>query len=200
MQAFTARQLAEIESNPRSKRQLEFSIGRECAHAALLELGEKEIVGVAHDRSPNWPKGFTGSISHSDSRAWSVAVRKSDVLSIGIDTESIVDAHSRIQLAAEIATKKEWGLTCNTNLDRETSFTVVFSAKESFCKSWAPITNEFFGFQDAMIESMDNTKLTIRMTSRNPNHELSPTALDVHYFVEGQDVFTATWITKTDRR
>lgn len=199
MHDYTASQLADIESEPRSKRQFEFAVGRECAHDALRMLGESEIVGISHDRSPKWPTNFAGSISHSDVRAWAAAIRQDELLSIGIDTETMVTPHSRTQLADEIATNAEWKIALAADHDPETAFTLVFSAKESYYKCWAPVTGEFFGFHDATIESMDFEKVTLLTASRNPNFGQRPKTLDVYYLVDGDSVFTATWIRVTDR-
>lgn len=48
------------------RRQAELAVGRLLAGWAIATLGGTELwVKQSHDRSPQWPAGFTGSISHS---------------------------------------------------------------------------------------------------------------------------------------
>ncbi|MFZ4478384.1 MAG: 4'-phosphopantetheinyl transferase family protein [Rhodoferax sp.] len=77
-------------------RLIEFSHGRMHARMALARLGlHGAIVPMAPDRSPLWPPGFTGSISHvpadrvenSDGQVIAVAARLSDCAGVGVDLE-----------------------------------------------------------------------------------------------------------------
>ncbi len=77
-------------------RLLEFAHGRMHARIALARLGLRgAVVPMAHDRSPIWPPGFTGSISHvgadrasgSDGQVIAVVARLSDCAGIGLDLE-----------------------------------------------------------------------------------------------------------------
>src|SRR5438876_11927142 len=48
-------------------RQSIFDMGRACAAELLAELGSRETsVAMAADRSPVWPQGYVGSITHTD--------------------------------------------------------------------------------------------------------------------------------------
>src|SRR5712692_4858780 len=48
-------------------RQLIFDTGRACAAELLADLGSRETsVAMAADRSPVWPQGYVGSITHTD--------------------------------------------------------------------------------------------------------------------------------------
>jgi 4'-phosphopantetheinyl transferase EntD len=77
-------------------RLLEFAHGRMHARIALARLGLRgAVVPMAHDRSPIWPPGFTGSISHvgadrasgSDGQVIAVVARLSDCAGVGLDLE-----------------------------------------------------------------------------------------------------------------
>jgi enterobactin synthetase component D len=49
-----------------AKRQAEYLAGRVCARAALQRLDGRDYVpGTHEDRSPVWPAGIHGSITHS---------------------------------------------------------------------------------------------------------------------------------------
>jgi 4'-phosphopantetheinyl transferase EntD len=77
-------------------RLLEFAHGRMHARIALARLGLRgAVVPMAQDRSPIWPPGFTGSISHvradrangCDGQVIAVAARLSDCAGVGLDLE-----------------------------------------------------------------------------------------------------------------
>ena len=191
---YSESQRQSIEDSPRNKRQIDFDMGRFCAHDALSQFGVHETVGTADDRSPIWPGRFVGSISHSESRAWASVGTKSDLTALGVDTETIVDASSLKHLKGEIGIDAEWALLEEFGLTPEVAFTILFSAKESFYKCWAPITGEFFGFHQAELTHVDNEKIRLEMTAKNPNFGQEPNGLDVYYFVDPTDVFTVAWM------
>src|SRR5205814_2684364 len=59
------------------KRRAEFFAGRLCAMLAIEELcGMAHAVPVKPDRSPSWPEGLLGSITHTDHRALAVVASK----------------------------------------------------------------------------------------------------------------------------
>lgn len=176
-------------------RESEFKAGRFCAQQALSTWGQDDPVGQADDRSPVWPKGFSGSISHSKNWVWSSAAKSNQILSIGVDTEAIVDAATRSQTWEQVAAIDELRTLEALDLDPATEFTVLFSAKEAFYKCWYPVAKQFFYFKDAFVESCLPGQLTIRPTTGNPISKLTPKQLTVQYFVDSSDVFTVCWMT-----
>ena len=180
----------------KAARQSEFAAGRFCAQQALSRWNEYGPVGKSKDRSPNWPAGFSGSISHSKNWVWAAASKSDQIRSIGVDTEPIVDATTRSQTWEQAATRTELQTIQALGLDPNTEFTVLFSAKEAFYKCWYPVAKEFFYFKDAIVESCQPGKLTIRPTNDNPISDLQPSHLTVQYFVDAEDVFTVAWLTR----
>ncbi len=175
-------------------RRRQFEAGRTCAQAALLQLRETGLVGVAPDRSPIWPDGFVGSITHSSNWTWAAVAADAELRSIGIDTESLLESKIADQLESEIATPGEWALAQTLGLNWSTTFALVFSAKESFYKCWYPVTHEYFDFKQARLVAADCHKLTFKNQPGNPNIKLAPGKLDSFYFVDDQNVFTLTWM------
>jgi enterobactin synthetase component D len=175
-------------------RQLQFESGRECARAALLQLGETGAVGVAADRTPIWPAGFVGSITHSQNWTWAAVAADHAIRSIGIDTETLLEPAIADQLQDEIATPDEWKLANNLGWNWSTTFALLFSAKESFYKCWYPVTRAYFDFKQARLVAADRHKLTFANQPHNPNIQLGPRELDSFYFVDDQNVFTLTWM------
>jgi 4'-phosphopantetheinyl transferase EntD len=133
-------------------RRREFATGRHCARAALARLGfapapiVKDALG-----GPRWPDGVVGSITHCAGYRAAAVARASDLAAIGIDAEpaeplppGVLDLicmpRERAQLA-ELATG--WP---GVPWDR-----LLFSAKESVYKAWAPVMARFLDFDGAGI-------------------------------------------------
>ena len=179
------------------KRQQEYATGRRCAESLLKKLGNGEQVWTNPDRSPKWPKGFAGSISHSPNWVWAAVGKSWEVLSIGIDTESVATKQTREQIQFEIATPREMEVCQSIQLSTEQIFTVAFSAKEAFFKCCYPLFGEYFGFEHASIESATNSQLEIKTLPSHPCLDSMPTSLNVHYIATESDVFTITWMEPT---
>lgn len=134
------------------KRQYEFLAGRYCAQLCLERLGLHPMaaVGFADNRSPIWPPGFIGSITHTHGWASAVVGRRSDFLSIGLDIEhEITETKAQIiqhicRDPAEVDRLSQRGL-----LTEKEALTLVFSAKESLYKALFPRVQSFFGFHAA---------------------------------------------------
>ena len=177
-----------------TKRQREFAAGRSCAATLLNRWNVAEEVGVADDRSPIWPAGFIGSISHSDNWVWSVVAEAAQTRSLGIDTEIVVSADTREMLNEDIVTEQERLILQSLELSPEVAFTLAFSAKEAFYKCWYPVTQAFFEFKQVAIQSCTSSTIRIACLESNPNFNLTPTWLDVHFVATDRDVFNATWM------
>ncbi len=176
-------------------RQGEFQAGRFCAQQVLSSWNVDKPIHRSTDRSPIWPEGFSGSISHSKNWVWASLAKSDPIRSIGIDTEAIVDASTRSETLEQTATLEELRTLEALELDPCAEFTVLFSAKEAFYKCWYPVSKQYFGFKDAIVESCMPGQLTIRPTENNPISQSEPSHSTVEYFVDSQDVFTVCWMT-----
>ena len=184
---------SEVPDN-KTKRQREFDAGRSCTSTLLNRWGVSEKVGVSDDRSPIWPAGFAGSISHSDNWVWAVVAQSRDCHSIGVDTEIVVSSETLQTLHEEVITVQELSVIESLGLSPPVAFTVAFSAQEAFYKCWYPITKAFFEFKQVAIESCTPDTIRIASLDSNPNFKISPASLDVHFHTTKSDVFTATWM------
>ena len=180
--------------DPRRRRQIEFAAGRSCAHSLLQEFGEHSRVGQNPDRSPDWPSGFCGSISHSDNFVWALVADNQHLRSIGIDTESIVDPQTCLLIEADIISEQELAVVTAAGMEPELALTLAFSAKEAFYKCWYPVNPKFFDFRQATIVACDENKLSILSNSTNPNFMSDPGTLQVPYLVHDQNVFSVSWM------
>lgn len=135
-----------------AKRRREFATGRFCARAALRHFGVRSAsINVNRDRSPAWPEGFVGSITHTQGYCGAAVARSALWLGIGIDAE----LHSSLQpelwphvLQAE---ELDW-LYAQSIESRMAMAAVIFSAKESFYKCQYPVSKRWLDFHDVSIE------------------------------------------------
>ncbi|MBM3111716.1 4'-phosphopantetheinyl transferase superfamily protein [Pseudomonas sp. P66] len=133
-----------------AKRQAEYLAGRVCARAALQRLDGRLYVPATHeDRSPIWPTGISGSITHGKGWAAAVVARNSDCQGIGLDQETLLSHERAERLVREILTEAEQQRmdSAQTGL----SVTLTFSLKESLFKALYPIVQQRFYFEHAEV-------------------------------------------------
>jgi 4'-phosphopantetheinyl transferase EntD len=132
------------------RRRREFTTGRYCARVALGRLGLVPAAITKGPRgAPRWPDGVVGSITHCAGYRGAAVARTADVRAIGIDAEpneplpggvselvSSPGERARLAALADAFPGVAW--------DR-----LLFSAKESVYKAWAPITGSFLDFLEA---------------------------------------------------
>ena len=133
------------------KRQREFAAGRQAARAAMQRLNwPAAAIPSNTDRSPHWPEGLVGSISHCSDACAVVVGRKTHWESVGIDVEadcgideslwSIICSPSELRLLKELYSPNS--ASCVTRL---------FAAKEAFYKWLFPIEKIILDFQDVSV-------------------------------------------------
>lgn len=142
-----------------SKRQTEFLAGRICAHEALRRVtGVPGIPAVGEDRSPCWPTGVVGSITHGAGWAAVVAARSEQWRGLGLDVEKLLPVTRADRLAAEILTPRELeGYAERPDAQRALLVTLTFSIKESLFKALYPLVNTRFYFQEAELIHYDSS-------------------------------------------
>ena len=154
----------------RPGRAREFAAGRLCARQALERLGRAgwDLL-VAPDRSPQWPPGIAGSISHTTGYCCAAVCEQDRFRSIGLDVE--IDRRVTADLHGQFLTASEQAALLGMS-DNEAGrrATLIFSAKEAFYKCQYPLTSEWLDFADIEVEVPDDLReagrLTIRPTRR----------------------------------
>ncbi|MFN3129439.1 4'-phosphopantetheinyl transferase [Roseibium sp.] len=139
-------------ANAVPSRRSEFFAGRACARKAMQDLGFRPTaIGVGPDRSPIWPPGLIGSISHCKTVCLAAVARQTgEVLSIGLDIEP--DGPLPEDLWNTICTADERKLLSELPENRRARRALrIFTAKESAYKAQYPLTLEFFDFEDLEI-------------------------------------------------
>ncbi len=161
------------------KRRLEFTAGRLLAREALKQLGVgPSPLLPAKDRSPIWPAGIAGTISHTrDFCAVAVATHNNSRC-LGMDVEE--SSPLRDELIERICTERELGWLASREKageDRGRLGKLIFSAKEAFYKCQYPLTARFLEFEDVELE-IDLDSSTFTATVRPEVNEL-PTDLQL---------------------
>lgn len=134
-------------------RKNEFILGRLSASLASSRLTGQELLelNVLESRAPQWPSKLVGSISHNQAYVCCLVGLRSRYKSVGIDLEEL--GRTKLELGKQIFhpldIKEVEGMTA------EEVLTIVFSCKEALFKLLHPLVHQFFGFQDAYVDSID---------------------------------------------
>lgn len=143
------------------RRQREFAAGRAAARKALHNLGLGGCaIPAREDRSPQWPPGVVGSISHADGICVVVVSTKSACRSLGVDVEPdlAVDA----ELWPSIGTRRETDRIGKAAQDHQPFLaTRLFTAKEAFYKWQFQITRVLLDFHEVEVEPAENDRFEI---------------------------------------
>jgi 4'-phosphopantetheinyl transferase EntD len=131
-------------------RAAEFRAGRHCARAALARLGVTAgAVPRGGDRAPRWPAGAVGAITHTQGYAAAAVGLEIAYASIGIDAEPNLPLPPVVAGKVLQPAERRWLARVGTG-DGVCWDRLLFSAKESVYKVWAPLTGgAWLGFLDA---------------------------------------------------
>jgi 4'-phosphopantetheinyl transferase EntD len=145
------------------KRRREFAAGRAAARVAMAASGMvPAAVGMAPDRSPVWPKGVTGGITHTRNCALAALGSELALGGIGIDVEERTPL--KAQLVSEICTDAErtW---LSGRPESHILAKLIFCAKEAAYKCQFPVSRKVFGFDVLDTDfNMENNRFTARFT------------------------------------
>jgi enterobactin synthetase component D / holo-[acyl-carrier protein] synthase len=133
------------------KRQREFATGRTLARRLFGKMGlETRAIGQRQNRSPIWPTGVLGSISHCDDLCV-VAVARDNVgiRSLGVDVEPTGPLPSEIW--EEVARDDEYKMLSSGKDDLAIGMLRLFSAKEAAYKCLYPVTQQTVEFHELRI-------------------------------------------------
>lgn len=150
------------------KRKKEFTAGRSLARLLLRKFNIASSIGKNDDRSPQWPAGIVGSISHTDHHCAVALGPSANFRSIGLDIEII--GHVKTELWAALFTETERNALAQTqDPDRRAMLaTLFFSAKEAFYKYQYPLTGKWVEFHAAQVKVLSRTSFQISHTVQHP--------------------------------
>ncbi len=135
-----------------AKRLADFTVGRLCARRVLADLGVHEFpLEIGRDRSPAWPPGIVGSISHTEGFGCAVAARIGSILGVGVDAETVGRVSPEIEPIV-LTERERRDLRALSGLTRQRAATIIFSAKEAYYKCQFPLTRRWLDFTDIWLE------------------------------------------------
>lgn len=145
-------------AHARDIRQREFFAGRACARAAMEMLGLPPMaVPAAPDRSPVWPEGLVGSISHCETLCVAAVARVADGFrSIGLDIEPAEALPEDILDTVCTVAEMDW-LQRQPAARRGLLARMIFSAKECAYKCQYPLTGQLIDFHAFEIGMHEHT-------------------------------------------
>ncbi len=144
----------EASLSPRAvlKRRREFTAGRVCARAALERLGVRGFaVRAAPDRTPIWPPGIVGSLSHCADACGVAIARQGSIVGLGLDVERARELEGRV-VALVCSARERARFETLPELPARLGAMAVFCAKESAYKCHYPLAQTFLDFHDVEIE------------------------------------------------
>lgn len=138
------------------RRQREFAAGRQAAREAMANIGWPPMaIPSAPDRSPVWPPGLVGSISHNRVACVAIAGRHHQVHALGIDLED--DVPIEPTLWNTICRPEELAVLASIPGSQQGRWvTRVFCAKEAFYKWQFPQTGHMLSFCDVHVTLHSN--------------------------------------------
>jgi 4'-phosphopantetheinyl transferase EntD len=166
----------------------QFTAGRACSREALSRFGLAATTPIlrGEDRAPIWPKGFVGSITHTDTWCAAAVARIEAFRAVGIDLEPATPLKEA--LWRRVCTKGERE-RLRDGPDPGLMGKIMFSAKEAVYKCQYTLTNQFLGFHAVELEVGDGT---FEAVFRQASGELQPGAvMSGRYLVEDGLVATA---------
>jgi 4'-phosphopantetheinyl transferase EntD len=133
------------------KRRAEFLTGRTYARRALGLLGHEAPSLLANpDRSPVWPEGIAGCITHTRDYCAVAAAKSPAFRSLGIDIE--IPGRLTEEIGRKVFTEAELiALAAGPETSRRERKSAVFCAKEAFYKMQFPLNKAWVGFQDVNV-------------------------------------------------
>lgn len=141
------------------KRKAEYLAGRHVAQMALKELGWAGYhIATANDRSPVWPDGVVGTITHTAQHAVCSVARRAAVRAVGIDAELFMSHELGTQVRSILVSDAETAYLQSLPMAFEQALTIVFSAKESLYKALYPEVKAFFDFTAAEVLHLDGER------------------------------------------
>lgn len=125
-------------------RHREFAAGRAAARQAMQAIGCAQIaVPMGEDRTPVWPDGLRGSISHCATACIAVVGPSPATLGIDLEPDTPLDADLIPHICMPL--ERDW-LALQPPTARGALARIIFSAKEAVFKAQYPLTRTVFGF------------------------------------------------------
>ena len=149
--------LARLPAAAAPQRRLEYLAARAAAAMLLRSQGSACIeVESEPDRAPIWPRGYTGSITHSALLAAVVVRATAPGASVGIDAQPLLDRAEASEVAGRCIHPGELAdCVRRSGLSDQQVTTLLFSAREAFFKCVDPAAQRQLWHLDVRVSALD---------------------------------------------
>lgn len=153
-------------------------------------------VGVGPHRSPAWPPGVTGSITHTHTEALCVVAWRDGCQGIGIDLENGLPAARAELLKGGIVQAREEALLRGLPLAFELALTLSISAKESLFKALYRRVGRDFDFHAAEMVTvgLDSGHFQVRLIADLSADIRQGMVCDGHFTFAADTVLTSIFL------
>jgi len=142
----------ELTQNLNAKVRELFCMGRHAAHLGLQLLGSKNLeIKRGPKREPIWPKGFVGSIAHTEGLAIAAVAKRELVVGLGVDVE-LCSRDFRMPLEEKVASPLEQKWILEKPEFKRERLLALCSAKEAVFKAFYPLEQVYLNFLDAELK------------------------------------------------
>lgn len=174
------------------KRRAEYLAGRFLASQLLKDKGVHAQLGIGKHRCPVWPQGVVGSITHTDTLAFCVLAKTSDLYGVGIDAEPVMLQNVIDTVKQNVIDVTESRIISASDLELRLAFTLVYSAKESLFKALYPTVMAYFDFDAARLLEFNVPRQQLLLQLTHPLHERFPvgTIFSVDWALVNETVVT----------
>ncbi|EWG64924.1 MULTISPECIES: 4'-phosphopantetheinyl transferase family protein [unclassified Enterobacter] len=173
------------------KRRAEYLAARYAAQRVLRSFGCDTTPGSAPDRSPVWPSGWRGSLSHSHEWALAVIAPEASGLTPGVDIEFF--APGMMQRTAHLfTTPQERECLAASPFDEASALLITFSAKESLYKALYPEVGRALDFDAARVclIAPEQQRITLELTQTLSPQRVKGSRIQGYYQLSGDRVIT----------
>ena len=141
----------------------EFAAGRSCAREALRCAGvHGQAIRRNQDRSPIWPSGIMGSLSHTSTFCVAIVAHAIEIMSIGIDIE-IFGRITPDLIPLILTTEERKWIERQPEHRRAILAAVIFSAKEAYFKFQYTLRRQWLDFLQAIVSFVDDHHLEVTL-------------------------------------
>lgn len=180
------------------KRKVEYLAGRFCALSALREAGYRghtSLPAIA-DRSPEWPDGWQGSISHCTDVALAIAADRARFGGLGVDIENVLEDCDLGQIAENVLFDGERRLLRGLGLGYNKLVTLGFSLKESLYKALCPQEGATLEFHHSRLLDLCPVTKTFAIELRGGMHPRFPrdSQFQGTFLMNSWHVLSAIWV------
>ncbi|MGF1768471.1 4'-phosphopantetheinyl transferase superfamily protein [Enterovibrio makurazakiensis] len=149
------------------KRQAEYMAGRILARQALASIGSNSTEVIRNvDRTPGFPKGISGSISHTRDQALCAVTSNNAINFLGVDIEDLLCHKTADNLSRHIMNTREVKFLDECKLSFRQFATLVFSAKESVYKAIYPYIKDVIGFETSKVIGISENHIELALDER----------------------------------